>query len=468
MIDHFFVESTMHDDCEKCGHPSSFHPEKNKDEKQRTIMHHPFIRPVGAAASIEAPCIECSGRYEDHGMFVNDRGAVEMTAEDAGVHAFEPGVPPKRCAKCSQEESYVMHNTHVAENATWIALQLTKERDEALEKLSKLRAEHDYKDSVGPDDTRYRQHIKSITDEDARGLIEKDLEYGASWKKRGGVGAYFTMIRKVDRLNTQIPHKKHGYDIFAALMEPDVGAESLIDTCRDLRRYLTLIEAEVAVRLADLQTKKCHECGLYPCKCGTMTRSSLSSSYGGLEIKTHAEAVQKLNVIDDEKEKRLTEEIKCPVCRSVRASCIIGEPYGNADVIKYAGAEFHSARVTLRKVLRENPLSVVTIAPTLSTEGTKTRDELIAQFGTARVYEKCECGADNILIWNGKLATHSPPTIDYVRSADGMCRMSGTSPKSESFVAWPKDKPARYNGCNEPCDMWTGPCCCGATHKDGV
>lgn len=36
-----------------------------------------------------------------------------------------------------------------------------------------------------------------------------------------------------------------------------------------------------------------------------------------------------------------------------------------------------------------------------------------------------------------------------------------------SFAPWPANKPARYNGAAEPCDMWTGPCCCGAWHKDG-
>jgi hypothetical protein len=34
------------------------------------------------------------------------------------------------------------------------------------------------------------------------------------------------------------------------------------------------------------------------------------------------------------------------------------------------------------------------------------------------------------------------------------------------YVLWPKEFPV-YNGCNEPCDMWTGPCVCGAFHRDG-
>ncbi len=39
---------------------------------------------------------------------------------------------------------------------------------------------------------------------------------------------------------------------------------------------------------------------------------------------------------------------------------------------------------------------------------------------------------------------------------------------TSGLVAWPSDKSRRYNGSGEPCDMWTGPCCCGATHKDGL
>lgn len=37
----------------------------------------------------------------------------------------------------------------------------------------------------------------------------------------------------------------------------------------------------------------------------------------------------------------------------------------------------------------------------------------------------------------------------------------------EQFVAWPADRQAKFNSCAKACDMWTGPCCCGAWHKDG-
>lgn len=35
------------------------------------------------------------------------------------------------------------------------------------------------------------------------------------------------------------------------------------------------------------------------------------------------------------------------------------------------------------------------------------------------------------------------------------------------FVPWPENAARRYNACAEPCDMFTGPCCCGAWHEEG-
>ena len=38
---------------------------------------------------------------------------------------------------------------------------------------------------------------------------------------------------------------------------------------------------------------------------------------------------------------------------------------------------------------------------------------------------------------------------------------------TSGMVAWPIWAKVQYNACTEPCDMWTGPCACGACHKDG-
>lgn len=39
--------------------------------------------------------------------------------------------------------------------------------------------------------------------------------------------------------------------------------------------------------------------------------------------------------------------------------------------------------------------------------------------------------------------------------------------EGEHMVPWPAGFPLRYNACTDACDMWTGPCACGAWHKDG-
>lgn len=84
-----------------------------------------------------------------------------------------------------------------------------------------------------------------VANEDVQELIRKDKEYGASWKKRGGVGAFMMLARKWDRLELQV--QAHGYDVFKAA-EADKRAEGLLDDIGDLRRYLLLVETEILQR----------------------------------------------------------------------------------------------------------------------------------------------------------------------------------------------------------------------------
>jgi rubrerythrin len=91
-------------------------------------------------------------------------------------------------------------------------------------------------------DTRYREYIADVAKEDVDLVLKKDKEYGASWKKRGGIGAYMMAARKMDRLEEQC--MKYGYDIFKAC-EDQTALESIRDTMQDLRAYLLLIESEV-------------------------------------------------------------------------------------------------------------------------------------------------------------------------------------------------------------------------------
>lgn len=94
-------------------------------------------------------------------------------------------------------------------------------------------------------DLSYRNNLPRLASNDAKEVLEKDIEYGASWKKRGGVGAFMMLARKWDRLEEKI--EKHGYDIFAAI-ESDNRTEGIIDDIRDLRRYLLLVDAEMEAR----------------------------------------------------------------------------------------------------------------------------------------------------------------------------------------------------------------------------
>lgn len=99
--------------------------------------------------------------------------------------------------------------------------------------------------------TKHLEHIIPITEEDGKGLhIAEQQQYKGSWKRRGGIGAYMMLCRKWDRLENQIESTKNGatqFDIFDHIAK-DERAEGLIDDIRDLRRYLTLVEAEMRAR----------------------------------------------------------------------------------------------------------------------------------------------------------------------------------------------------------------------------
>lgn len=118
--------------------------------------------------------------------------------------------------------------------------------------------------------TRHLPFLQTVADADVKQLLQKDREYGASWKSRGGVGAFMMLARKWDRLenmvkslrtyNTESTHGRacggmlpteltaSAYDVFAHVAGSEAeraDAESLLDTLGDLRRYLLLVEAEV-------------------------------------------------------------------------------------------------------------------------------------------------------------------------------------------------------------------------------
>lgn len=69
--------------------------------------------------------------------------------------------------------------------------------------------------------------------------IQKDKEYGASWCRRGGIGAWFTTVRKFDRIATQLGNV--GNDLWE--LRGDLNStEALEETLIDAVNYLLLIE----------------------------------------------------------------------------------------------------------------------------------------------------------------------------------------------------------------------------------
>lgn len=92
--------------------------------------------------------------------------------------------------------------------------------------------------------------IDMVVAEDVEHLREKERTYGGSWKRRGGVGAFMMLARKWDRLENMLRMKDGTqYDIFAAIAARAAGEDgSALAEIRDLRRYLTLVEAEMMSR----------------------------------------------------------------------------------------------------------------------------------------------------------------------------------------------------------------------------
>lgn len=90
--------------------------------------------------------------------------------------------------------------------------------------------------------------MQKLQDETLATCRKKDAEYGASWCKRGGVGAFFTVWRKADRLEEQL--RMRDFNLFDVSDDPN-STESLDETIRDFANYLYLVlEKRQAIRNA--------------------------------------------------------------------------------------------------------------------------------------------------------------------------------------------------------------------------
>lgn len=119
--------------------------------------------------------------------------------------------------------------------------------------------------SNSKDPRGHMKYLEEIAREDAQILVQKESEYGSSWKSRGGIGAFMMLARKWDRLEQALdPAKRPGgthesqtvaplglalglpipaFDILLAAVL-DTRNEGIIDDIGDLRRYLLLVEAQ--------------------------------------------------------------------------------------------------------------------------------------------------------------------------------------------------------------------------------
>jgi len=102
----------------------------------------------------------------------------------------------------------------------------------------------------------YLDQLQAIADGDVANIEEKERAYGSSWKRRGGIGAFMMFARKFDRIEQRVSTEiaatsetpaAQKHNLFQHILA-DRRTEPLLDDIRDLRRYLVLVEAEMAAR----------------------------------------------------------------------------------------------------------------------------------------------------------------------------------------------------------------------------
>jgi hypothetical protein len=98
---------------------------------------------------------------------------------------------------------------------------------------------------MAKDDLNHLNFVDAVHVYDKATIERKERVYQGSWKKRGGRGAFFTMARKWDALEKLVEGEDYEHDIFYAAVHDGEGDGTVLDQIRDLRVYLTLIEAEL-------------------------------------------------------------------------------------------------------------------------------------------------------------------------------------------------------------------------------
>jgi 5-methylcytosine-specific restriction endonuclease McrA len=121
-----------------------------------------------------------------------------------------------------------------------------------------------YEKFLGFESEIYGGSPDSIKESDWVEVLKKDKDYGASWKRRGGIGAFMMLCRKWDRIENFIK-KSTDFEKEARL---DKRAEGLRDDVSDLRRYILLVRSEIRFRLPYTKRGKtrsgnCELCGVF-------------------------------------------------------------------------------------------------------------------------------------------------------------------------------------------------------------
>ena len=96
----------------------------------------------------------------------------------------------------------------------------------------------------------YRVQQSGNPESDVAQLRTKNAEYGESWLRRGGRGAFHMLARKADRLEAQV--KKWGS--LEAAINGD-STESILDTIGDLRRYCLLVLSFLEMKATEERVK---------------------------------------------------------------------------------------------------------------------------------------------------------------------------------------------------------------------
>lgn len=123
--------------------------------------------------------------------------------------------------------------------------------DYLVTKLDRMEKERKFKlkpEIKQPEPGSFLARLQEVADNDAAVLVAKDRDYGSSWRKRGGMGAFMMLARKWDRIesilgraweNPEEGLRAERYDLFAFL---EFNPGDVLDDVRDLRRYLLLVE----------------------------------------------------------------------------------------------------------------------------------------------------------------------------------------------------------------------------------